>query len=65
MVLNISENIDVRIGALGKIHFQIGKYIYVGSAQNGIEQRVERHKSSDKKLFWHIDYLLDNGPVKI
>ena len=25
--------------------------------------RLERHLSSDKKLYWHIDYILDSGAI--
>jgi Uri superfamily endonuclease len=32
--------------------------VYTGSAQNGLEKRINRHLSSEKKLHWHIDYLL-------
>lgn len=65
LVLEVERDIDAQIGALGEVHFESGKYFYVGSAQNGIEQRVERHRSSDKKLFWHIDYLLNSDFVEI
>ena len=35
-----------------------GYYVYVGSAMNSLEKRVRRHFSQEKKLHWHIDYLL-------
>ncbi|HIP89491.1 MAG TPA: DUF123 domain-containing protein [Thermococcus paralvinellae] len=35
-----------------------GYYVYVGSAMNSLEKRVERHFKKDKKLHWHIDFLL-------
>ncbi|MBP1910822.1 GIY-YIG nuclease family protein [Thermococcus stetteri] len=35
-----------------------GYYVYVGSAMNSLEKRVERHFREDKRLHWHIDYLL-------
>ncbi|WP_048148481.1 GIY-YIG nuclease family protein [Palaeococcus ferrophilus] len=35
-----------------------GYYVYVGSAMNSLEKRVERHFRKDKKLHWHIDFLL-------
>jgi sugar fermentation stimulation protein A len=28
-------------------------------------KRIERHKQKNKKIKWHIDYLLDNEFVKI
>lgn len=39
-------------------------YAYVGSAQNSLERRVERHLRKAKK-FWHTDYLLDDDAVRI
>lgn len=39
-------------------HLKSGYYVYVGSAMNSLEKRVERHFRKEKKLHWHIDYLL-------
>ena len=36
-----------------------------GSAKRNIEQRIERHLSSNKNLHWHIDYFLENTHIKI
>ena len=48
----------VQIGKLGEYNFPVGKYAYVGSAMNGLDARVHRHLSNDKKMHWHIDHLL-------
>ncbi len=48
----------IRIGALGEFEFPEGDYIYTGSAVKNLRQRVDRHLSKDKKMRWHIDYLL-------
>ncbi len=63
LVIELSEDDSIRIGALGVLAFPQGYYAYVGSAQGGIEQRVSRHKSKRKKKRWHIDYLLDRAGV--
>jgi len=55
----------VNTGALGRIAFKKGLYAYVGSAQTNLEQRIKRHVRSEKRLFWHIDYLLANEASKI
>ncbi|MEO0116998.1 MAG: GIY-YIG nuclease family protein [candidate division WOR-3 bacterium] len=47
----------IKVGALGKINFPPGYYLYVGSALNNLEKRIKRHKRKRKKKFWHIDYL--------
>ncbi|WP_414838029.1 GIY-YIG nuclease family protein [Candidatus Nanosalina sp. VS9-1] len=60
----LEEEKIIEIGALGEKKFQAGLYVYIGSAMNSIEKRVERHFSSDKKLHWHIDYFsLEADPV--
>jgi Uri superfamily endonuclease len=65
LIIKIDEDINVKIGSLGKMKFEKGVYAYVGSAQNNLEKRVSRHLSKHKKRFWHIDYLLDNKFTKI
>ena len=55
----------IQIGKLGRIKFEKGDYIYVGSAMNSLEKRIKRHYSKDKKLHWHIDYLTLNKNFKI
>jgi Uri superfamily endonuclease len=62
LVLQNSEA-EVVVGALGKICFKEGFYIYTGSALgSGGLLRVKRHFSlaerKDKNPRWHIDYLL-------
>lgn len=60
----LEEEKSIGIGALGEKVFRPGLYVYVGSAMNSIEKRLERHFSSDKKLHWHIDYFsLEAEPV--
>lgn len=60
LIINVIKDIEVDIGALGKTTLAKGFYAYVGSAQTNLEKRVRRHLSKHKRLFWHIDYLLDN-----
>ncbi|MHA1596979.1 MAG: GIY-YIG nuclease family protein [Candidatus Asgardarchaeia archaeon] len=46
-----------------------GYYVYVGSAlgphENSIENRIKRHLSKDKKIFWHIDKVTTVRCVRI
>lgn len=60
LVIRLSKSINPIIGALGKIRFSRGCYVYVGSAQNSVEKRVARHMKKIKKEHWHIDYLLSS-----
>lgn len=65
LVINISGDCNVKIGALGSTFFAKGSYAYVGSAMNGLENRINRHLRKEKKLHWHIDYLLASKNAKI
>jgi Uri superfamily endonuclease len=64
LIISVGRDIRVNVGALGSIFFERGLYAYVGSAQNGLERRVQRHLRKAKKKFWHVDYLLDDD-VKV
>ncbi|MDH5679576.1 MAG: GIY-YIG nuclease family protein [Nitrospinota bacterium] len=58
VVLSLPRPALIKVGALGKIPFGAGTYMYVGSAIAGLERRIARHKARQgKKLRWHIDYL--------
>ena len=65
LIIQIDHALSCGIGALGKLAFQEGLYAYVGSAQNNLELRVKRHQRKEKRLFWHIDYLLNNEASKV
>jgi len=65
LVISVCNDIRINVGALGCKNFEKGLYAYVGSAQKGLEKRLERHLKKAKQKFWHIDYLLDNDAVKV
>lgn len=65
LVISVKKNIVVNVGALHRILFEKGLYVYVGSAQNSIEKRTARHLRKIKKRFWHIDYLLSADSVSV
>jgi len=65
LVISVGKGFRVNVGVLESIFFEKGLYAYVGSAQNGLERRVQRHLRKTKKKFWHIDYLLDDDAVRI
>jgi Uri superfamily endonuclease len=54
----------IQVGKLGKFYFPKGYYIYTGSAQNGLDERIARHLRKKKKLYWHIDYLLKYSNIE-
>ncbi len=63
LVVILDRPVELRVGSLGVVHFPQGTYAYVGSAMGGVEKRVGRHVSKEKKLNWHIDYLLEDAEV--
>lgn len=65
LIIEIKEKSTIKVGALGIIKFEKGYYIYVGSAMNSLVSRIKRHMKDDKKLHWHIDYLLKNKNSRI
>lgn len=58
LLIDLKYDSTINIGKLGRLDFKKGEYVYVGSALNSLESRIKRHLSSDKKLHWHVDYLL-------
>lgn len=65
LIIYLGKNADIVVGKLGTLHFPQGLYAYIGSAQVALEKRVERHRRREKRLFWHIDYLLQNPQAEI
>ena len=61
----MNKTCEIEIGKIGKIEFKKGHYVYVGSAMNSLTARIKRHLSDEKKLHWHIDYLLKNGNSEV
>ncbi|MGB7055785.1 MAG: GIY-YIG nuclease family protein, partial [bacterium] len=53
----------IRIGQLGRFSFRKGHYVYVGSAKKNFYQRIDRHLREKKKMYWHVDYLLQHARV--
>ncbi len=65
LVIELSWDLDIRIGSLGTRSFSAGKYVYIGSAQKGLDKRIKRHLEDSKKRFWHIDYFLTNAATAV
>ena len=60
------SKLDVERGVKTKgrvFHLKPGYYVYVGSAMNSLEKRVARHFRKNKKLHWHIDFLLKEAKL--
>jgi Uri superfamily endonuclease len=65
LIIQLSSHANVIVGKLGTLHFTEGSFAYVGSAQVALEKRIERHLRKEKRVFWHIDYLLQNHSANI
>lgn len=63
LLIYLEQSKKIQIGKLGEFDFPAGYYVYTGSAMNGLEKRIARHLREDKKLHWHIDYLLQHAKV--
>lgn len=65
LLIELTGALRVRIGRLGTFDFPAGRYLYTGSARRNLEARLTRHLRREKRLHWHIDYLLAEDPVRI
>jgi sugar fermentation stimulation protein A len=57
IILRLKRRRAIEVGKLGRIRFEPGYYVYVGSAMRSLSRRIERHRRLRKKMHWHIDYL--------
>lgn len=63
LIIFLNSSKYIKIGKNRNIYFHKGYYFYVGSALNNLEKRIKRHESSNKKLHWNIDYLLQFSEI--
>jgi Uri superfamily endonuclease len=64
LLLKVDLGENIQVGKRLRINVEKGFYAYVGSALAGLEQRLDRHMRTEKKLHWHIDYLLQRGSLR-
>ena len=64
LIIRINDCHSVHAGALQPIPFKPGYYAYVGSALQNLNRRIARHFTKEKRLRWHIDYLLATKHAK-
>lgn len=57
VVLHLAQDRRLDVGALGRLFFRRGFYIYAGSAKANLQKRIDRHRRKTKAFHWHIDYL--------
>jgi Uri superfamily endonuclease len=66
LIARLETAAEIAVGRLGTFVFAAGWYAYAGSAlgPGGLRARLERHRRADKRLHWHIDYLLQESVVE-
>jgi Uri superfamily endonuclease len=65
LCVEVKEGREIAVGGLGAIYFKKGTYLYIGSGGRNLAARVERHIRDEKRVRWHIDYLLNDPCVCI
>lgn len=63
LLIHLPDDRVITVGKLGKFNFAAGYYVYTGSALAGLEARIARHRRQNKRLHWHIDYLLQHSKI--
>ncbi|MBN1937666.1 MAG: GIY-YIG nuclease family protein [Anaerolineae bacterium] len=65
LIVRLDRQTRIQAGKLGTFDLDAGRYAYIGSAMGpgGLAARLSRHKRQDKRLHWHIDYLLQQGTL--
>jgi len=63
LLIQLPQSARVAVGRLGTLAFRVGWYAYAGSAlgPGGLQARLARHARIEKRIHWHIDYLLEQA----
>ena len=64
LLLELERPLALKEGALGRVAFPAGWYLYTGSARRGLSKRVARHLARKKAVRWHIDRLTTEPAVR-
>ena len=65
LVIRLAQSDRIGVGSLGEVTLRRGCYIYTGSAVGTLRSRLLRHVTREKKLRWHIDFLLSSHHAAI
>ena len=63
LLIKLEKDKIIKIGKFVNRLFKKGFYVYIGSALNGLENRINRHLRNNKKIHWHIDYLFQCAEI--
>ncbi|MEY2633821.1 MAG: hypothetical protein RIR00_2475 [Pseudomonadota bacterium] len=65
LLIEVARPLRLQVGRFGCFEFPAGLYCYTGSAKRNLLARVRRHLATEKRLRWHIDYLLTAPGVRV
>jgi len=69
LMISVPSEKSIDVGRLGVRRFEDGHYAYTGSALGkgafSLEGRIHRHLRREKRMRWHIDFLLANEDVAV
>ena len=63
LIMKLDKAREIAVGRKGPLRFPAGFYCYVGSAMNSLEKRIARHVAREKRMHWHIDWLLEHARI--
>lgn len=63
LIIGLPSGGNIRVGRHGVFRFPAGVYVYTGSAKASLEARILRHVRKEKRVRWHIDYLLRHAEI--
>jgi sugar fermentation stimulation protein A len=63
LLVYLNKTQKIKPGKLPEAQYKKGIYLYVGRALTGLQARINRHTRRHKKIFWHIDYLLQKAKI--
>jgi Uri superfamily endonuclease len=63
LLIRLERDAPITVGRLGTFPLLRGWYVYAGSAlgPGGLRARLGRHRRVEKRLHWHVDYLLSRA----
>jgi Uri superfamily endonuclease len=66
LLLSLAQPARISVGRLGTFRFPAGHYTYAGSAlgPGGLSARLGRHARVEKRLHWHVDYLIQHAVLE-
>lgn len=65
LTIQVQQPVKIIVGKLGVLDLPKCTCVYTGSARKNMEARIGRHLRDNKKLRWHIDYLLVHPAVSV